>query len=482
MTTPRAHERLGALARGAIYTLLVAAPLAFGAVHREAYPGFLSIAALAGLSSWGRATLAQRDGAPAVRVPGRSLLLALNMLVLLQVTPLPPLLVRLLSPNAFLFHETQMRLPASAWRTLSINPSFSWQGLLFLAALSLFYGAVYREFASEKRGRRLALLIVAVAAFATLVGFVQRAAPDPNAIYGIWRPPYDPHVFGPYPNRSHYAGYVVMAIPLALGLAIESLFLTRRLWRRRVRPFTALGEPEASAAALRTMLALFNVAGVVTSGSRTGVIACAVSALAVLAAFRRRLLGAALVIGVVALAGLLLIDTEWFAANVSRARLESDRLVIWRDMLKIVPDFPVFGVGWNALGDAYGWRYQTVYKWGRWPEAHNEYFQMLLVAGVIGAALMLGLGALLLRGALRAASASPFGIGLFGAIVANAVSNLSDFNLQIPANAATFAAIAGMAMAHAQRSRGLADEAVVETNPAGTTGRPSPAGALRSRL
>lgn len=442
------HERLGVVSRAAVFVLLVAAPLAFGSVHREAYPGFLGLAALAGIASFARAWLRRRRGEPGDAVPGWRLLLALNLLVLFQVTPLPPSVARFLSPSSFAFHQTQYRLAPEAWRTISVNPSLTRQGLLFLAALSLFYGAAFREFGGAHRSRRLATLIVAVASFMTLVGFVQRASPDPGKIYGLWKPYYNAHVFGPYPNRSHYAGYVVMAIPLALGLAIESLFLTRRLWLRRARRFSALGEPQASATALRTTLALFNVAGVLSAGSRTAVVACAVSAFAVLAALRRRLLGAAMVVGIVALVGLISIDLDWFLGNVNRSRLESDRVVVWRDMAKIVPDFPVFGVGWNALGDAYAWRYQTVYKWGRWNEAHNEYLQVLLVTGVCGAAILAGLVWLLFRAALRAASGSPFGVGLLGAVVANATTNLSDFNLQIPANAATFVAIAGIVMAY----------------------------------
>jgi O-antigen ligase len=350
-----------------------------------------------------------------------------------------------------------MRLKPEAWRTISVNPSLTRQGLLFLAVLSVFYGAAFREFGDEHRSRRLVTVIVAVASAVTLVGFVQKASADPGKIYGLWKPFYSANVFGPYPNRSHYAGYVVMAIPLALGLALESLFLTRRLWLRRARGFTALGEPEASAGGLRLMLALFNLAGVLSAGSRTAVLACAASAAAVVAGFRRRLLWAALVVALVALVGLVLVDVDWFLANVNRSRLESDRVVLWRDMAKIVPDFPCFGVGWNALGDAYEWRYQTVYRWGRSNEAHNEYLHVLLTTGVCGAALVAALVWLLFRGALRAAARDPFGVGLLGAIVANATTNLSDFNLQIPANAATFAAIAGMAMAYGQRAAAKSD-------------------------
>jgi hypothetical protein len=382
-------ELLGASSRAAALVLLVAAPLAFGSVHREAYPVFLATAAFSGLASLARAAWCRRHGQALPRVPGARLLLALNLVVLIQATPLPAAAVRVLSPTSFSYHQTVFRLAPEAWRPISVNASLTWLGLFFLCALSLFYAGVFREFGHERRARALAGTIVVVATLMTLVGFVQKVSADPNRIYGIWKPPLAAHVFGPYPNRSHYAGYVVMAIPLALGLAVEALFLTRRLWSRRARGFTALGEPEGSAAALRLMLVLFNVAGVLAAGSRTAVLACALSTTCTLAAF-----------------------------------------------------------GWNALGDAYAWRYQTVYKWGRWDEAHNEYLQVLLVTGVCGTAILLGLLWLLLRAALRAATQGPFGVGLFGACAANAITNLSDFNLQVPANAATFAAIAGLVIAY----------------------------------
>jgi hypothetical protein len=441
-------ELLGASSRAAALVLLVAAPLAFGSVHREAYPVFLATAAFSGLASLARAAWCRRHGQALPRVPGARLLLALNLLVLIQATPLPAAAVRVLSPTSFSYYQTVFRLAPEAWRPISVNASLTWLGLFFLCALSLLYAGVFREFGHERRARALAGTIVVVATLMTLVGFVQKVSADPNRIYGIWKPPLAAHVFGPYPNRSHYAGYVVMAIPLALGLAVEALFLTRRLWSRRARGFTALGEPEGSAAALRLMLVLFNVAGVLAAGSRTAVLACALSTTSTLAAFGRRVFGPALAVAAIAGAGLALVDVDWFVRNVNLQRLESDRLVVWRDMLRIVPDFPALGVGWNALGDAYAWRYQTVYKWGRWDEAHNEYLQVLLVTGVCGAAILLGLLWLLLRAALRAATQGPFGVGLFGACVANAITNLSDFNLQVPANAATFAAIAGLVIAY----------------------------------
>jgi O-antigen ligase len=194
------------------------------------------------------------------------------------------------------------------------------------------------------------------------------------------------------------------------------------------------------------------VAGVLSAGSRTGVAACAVSALALPLAFGRRVLLALGIVAAVCAASLIFVAVDWFLRTFNLERLEADRLSVWRDMAKIVPDFPLFGVGWGALGYAYQWRYQTVHLWGRWDQAHNEYFEVLLDTGVCGAAIVLPLIALLVRGALRAASRGPFGIGLLGALLANATTNLADFNLQVPANAATWVAIAALTMRYGSQN------------------------------
>ena len=70
--------------------------------------------------------------------------------------------------------------------------------------------------------------------------------------------------------------------------------------------------------------------------------------------------------------------------------IRGSRLDLWRDMLPMVPHFPVFGVGWNAFATAYPW-YQTIWKTEWIGEAHNDYLQALLDGGVVGLALVCGL-------------------------------------------------------------------------------------------
>ena len=87
-------------------------------------------------------------------------------------------------------------------------------------------------------------MVVVTGFVMTLVGLVQAAVGEPRASTACIEPDADWAVFGPYVNRNHFAGYVVMAIPLALGFAAEAaLERLRRRWRAR-REWA--GSPSAS--------------------------------------------------------------------------------------------------------------------------------------------------------------------------------------------------------------------------------------------
>jgi hypothetical protein len=59
---------------------------------------------------------------------------------------------------------------------------------------------------------------------------------------------------------------------------------------------------------------------------------------------------------------------------------------------------------------------------------------------------------LLFRRAFALASRHPFDLGVFGSLSALAFHNTVEFNWQIPANAATFAALSAVALRRSERS------------------------------
>jgi hypothetical protein len=65
---------------------------------------------------------------------------------------------------------------------------------------------------------------------------------------------------------------------------------------------------------------------------------------------------------------------------------------------------------------------------------------------VLGALLVAGLLLVVFRGALARAARSPLDLAVFGALLGLALHGLVDFNGQIPANAATWAALAALAV------------------------------------
>ncbi len=117
--TPRDALRVGVL------VLLAAGPLLSGAVHEPVFIPLLVGYGLTGLASWSRARAVrgQAPGASIPALPGGRILLALHLLVLFQLLPFPPAVLRLVSPGSFAFYNDRLLLPLTAWRPLSVGHS-----------------------------------------------------------------------------------------------------------------------------------------------------------------------------------------------------------------------------------------------------------------------------------------------------------------------------------------------------------------------
>ena len=452
-----ARGRAASFARVLVLVLLATAPLLAGAVHEPVFVPLLAGSALAGLVA-----LWRHRHASVPPLPGLRLLLALHLLVLLQLVPLPPALLQVASPGSFAFYSNQLLAPPlSAWKPVSVSPPDTLRGLAFLAAFTLLAIAVFREFGDGRWRRRLLHTVVLTGLALTVIALLQAVSSEPRRLYGLWQPRWDWAVFGPYVNRNHFAGYLVMAAGLAVGMALEALARLRAAWTTRRHGFLLLGEAEGLALARAGAVVMVIVAGLVASQSRGGVSAFAFAMLGVLlliasggaaspgAAGRRFtalavLLLVGLGVGWIGLGGVL----QAFEVRGIRG----SRLDLWSDMLPMVRHFPLFGVGWNAFATAYPW-YQTIWKTEWIGEAHNDYLQALLDGGVLGLALVLGLVAIVFRAALARARRTPVDLGLLGALLGLALHELVDFNGQIPANAATGIALAALALVPPGRER-----------------------------
>jgi hypothetical protein len=136
--------------------------------------------------------------------------------------------------------------------------------------------------------------------------------------------------------------------------------------------------------------------------------------------------------------------------------------VILKDVPKMIVDFPLLGVGLGAWPELF-----LRYRSGPWSpkffrEAHNDYLEVFAETGFIGFGLLAGFffvaGKRLVRGLTRASSKHlPLIAGIVAALGGMALHEWLDFNLQIPANAFLFTVLLALGMR-------LATSAVSATN------------------
>ncbi|MEE8200752.1 MAG: O-antigen ligase family protein [Candidatus Acidoferrales bacterium] len=386
------------------------------------------------------ARLAGRAGAGAARLPLLVPLL-LVVLVLLQLASL---------------------WASLAGRTLSLAPYQTKSHLLlWVTYLAAFYLTL--EVARRGEGRkRLVWALVFLGAGEAFYGLVQ-VLTGWQPLQGYVREGLTP--LGTYVNANHFAGLLEMTLPFALALAYYEF---RRLpsvrGSRAGRLRALLGEPGLERVLFWAFLGLLMLAAVALAGSRMGLLA-ALGSLWVLAMLVGARGAGPVRVGVVmvaflAAAALLMVWLGAFEPLVERfqaleyeyAQPERGRWSIWQDTVRLIEGHPWLGVGLGAFPEAYR-GVQTAYPTKTVLQAHNDYLHLAAEVGLVGALLVFGSFFYLLAAAgrrfLRAESSldQAVALGCAGSIAALLLHSLTDFNLQIPANALVFSVVLGLAYA-----------------------------------
>lgn len=436
----------------------------FGAVYPWAYTPLLIWVAAVGAYGWSGAS-------PQDRQPVRGLAIALAAiggLIVVQLIPLPIAWLLRVSPatdaalrRTDLAYEAARAAGAAVWHPISIAPAQTLKGLAIFAALSVFLlgaTAMMPRVHVSWLIRRLTALGLALGLFA----IVQRATFN-GRLYWVFEPiNVASNSFGPFVNRNHFAGWMLMTGALAAGY-LCSLLLPRQgrhrtFWRARLAEMSsAEGSRTLFVACALTVMVLSLVWTMSRSGMAAFAVATALLSVRVFARFRgaRRIAVVAFLLVVVFFAlSWRGIDTvfDWY----SRTNTLQWRFELWRDTMAIVRDFPLFGTGLNTYGASTLLYPMSDPDWHA-VEAHNDYVQILSEGGIVLALAVAAAAWQLARG-IRAAFAQPealtsswMRVGATVGLVAIAIQELSDFSLQMPANAVLFAVLAALAL-HRQRS------------------------------
>jgi O-antigen ligase/tetratricopeptide (TPR) repeat protein len=458
-----APEARRTVLRAALILLVVVSPLPFGSVRHGAVLALEVSAVLLAALAWS----VHRDEPAEATPAGRRMLLPACVLLAigaLQLVPLPAPVARWLGPEAAGARRAvagllpEISVPVAP---CSFEPPATLDALLRLAAWVMI-GAVSVVAVRTRAHLRQVMLGVAVSgAFQALYGSAEYLSGRQH-IFGFPKVHFLDEATGTFINRNHFAAYLAMALPLALGLVFSG---TRPSegdpWRRRL---VALSEGEGLVR-IAGMLAAGSIwIGVVLSYSRGGMAAAlAATGLVVLwRAIETRKTGA---LGVL---GLLLVPTAWLILQDVRAPGErffsqgtavptlALRARVWSAASGMIRDSPVLGTGYGTFEGAFEAR-RPAGVTQRWDHAHNDWLQSWTEAGPLAPLAALALLAAVFAGPAwrwgppwtRFLRPTPVAAG----VAAIAVHSTVDFGLRIPAVAVLAATLVGCAASPALAER-----------------------------
>jgi hypothetical protein len=141
------------------------------------------------------------------------------MVTLFLSLPLPGYIISYLSPVRFqTLSETQLLLnTAFNWQTLSYSPLVALSWWVFLLSLCLFFVTVRNLCADAKILKCMVLVMMGVALLEAVYGLIQALVPTMGVLWVDYVQAYMGSARGTFINRNHFAGFIEMTWPLALG-------------------------------------------------------------------------------------------------------------------------------------------------------------------------------------------------------------------------------------------------------------------------
>lgn len=364
------------------------------------------------------------------------------------------------------WHHPLWRAAGAALReplpgAVSIDPGETVFALLRL----LCYGGIF--WLALQLGRRperaaMALIGLSVAGIAYAAYGLADKLSGANMVLWYVKTAYRDTVTGPFINRNSYATYAGLGLLCLSGLMVKLSEETAS--PRASRRFRAVQIIEALGGGRALLIAGWGVlmTALLLTGSRGGVVSGFAGLAAFLAAIWTRpkpgragvrLAAAAIVVGGL---GLVAWSGEQVELRLADTTPQSEeRAIVYELALKGIDRSPGLGTGLGTFAEAFRFDRDERIR-GFWDKAHDTYIEDALELGIPATLLLLtGLAAMFLRcakGVRDRRRDSIYSCVGVGATILVAVHSLVDFSLEIPAIAATYALIMGVAVAQSWRT------------------------------
>ena len=385
----------------------------------------------------------------------------------LSLVPMDPARLAAWSPEAAALYARAATLIDDIVPRLSIMPGATANALLLTAGFAALYLLVMLTCIQRPDRVRSVLFVIVIAGFAqALYGSIMVLS---GLEYGFFR---EKHFYlgvatGTFVNRNHLAGYLQLAGAAALALILADLGTgpAARTWRQRALALIALlFSPKMR---VRLMLVVMAVALVMTrsrGGNAAFFGALVLCGMGFILLRHRQLAFRAFVLFSSIIIIDLLIVSQWYGLERLVHRIETTDLEtegrsrFLDEVPPVIQAYRNTGAGLGSFAEAYA-PYRSVEMRQYFDHAHNDYIEFLIETGVPGLALLAAFVLLHVLHALRIlrvrrnrlAGAAAFAALM--AITALAIHSVTDFNLQIPANAATLLVLMALAASASSRTR-----------------------------
>ena len=285
---------------------------------------------------------------------------------------------------------------------------------------------------NDRRNFALALIV-----FGALYAFfaLAQALTSEGKFFWVYTPRFHGSIYGSYVNHNHYAGLMEMLVPFPLVVSMGHQF---RGGKRALIAFSAI----------------LMSSTIFLSSSRGGMLAFVVEIVlfAALTLVQRR--NPRVALGLIAACVLVLAFLIFLGKGQVLGRLgdlgPGIRLNITKDCLRMFSHRPLWGWGLGTFPTVYP-SYRSFYTNLFVNEAHNDYAQLLVETGMLGFGLMLWFLVRLYQHGLPTSRRWEFkwdgAVSLAALLGCTGIlfHSFVDFNLQIPANAALFYVLCGLA-------------------------------------
>jgi O-antigen ligase len=317
--------------------------------------------------------------------------LAVVLVPLTQLVPLPPALWTLLPHRAPLIASFDGLGQGLPWLPISVSPNATWLSVAaLLPTLAVFFGTILLGYGER---RLLSLAVVAFGIVSSFLGLLQ-IAQGPASRLRFFAATNLTEAVGFFANRNHFAAFLYVVLLFAAVWAIDIGFAVGP-WRDR-RTFEARSIVTITASFLAIVILL---AAEAMARSRAGMILTMVSLVGVygvvLTDRRRRTLSATPLNFLFAAAGTAFILVVQFALYRVLARFTTDplddlRLQFARTTIEAAWAYMPFGAGMGTFVPVYGMfeKPQDLFAHAYINHAHDDILELWLETGIFGMALM----------------------------------------------------------------------------------------------